>query len=86
MAASGVTQALAAAKSKMSDANALTKSVEGTTPSRFAPKPVGQHADAPYKMARSAKTSSSIMDEAKSAAEGLASKQQNVKEYEDATK
>lgn len=82
MAASGVTQALAAAKSKMSDANALTKSVEGTTPSRFAPKPVGQHADAPYKMARSATPAKDTTD----LGAELRAKSENVKQYEDATK
>ena len=82
MAASGVTQALAAAKSKMIDADAFTKSVEGTTPSRFAPKPVGQHADAPYKMARSATPAKDTTD----LGAELRAKSENVKQYEDATK
>ena len=60
-------------------AEGFTKSVEGSSPSRFAPKPSGQHADAPYTMAAPAKPAPGLGDE-------LGSKARNVKEYEDATK
>ena len=66
----------------MHKAEGFTKSVEGSSPSRFAPKPSGQHADAPYKMAAPAapaKPAPGLGDE-------LGSKARNVKEYEDATK
>ena len=75
---------LAGAQEAMKKANTFTKSVEGTTPSRFAPKPSGQHAAAPYKMAKSAgpKPSSEIQD----TAQGLADKQKNVQDYLDSQK
>jgi hypothetical protein len=58
----------------------FTKSVEGQPTSRFAPKPSGQHANAPYSMAKPpAPKAPNLGDE-------LGSKARNVKEYEDATK
>jgi hypothetical protein len=83
-AASGITQALEGAKNEMSKANNLTKSVEGKVPSRFAPKPSGQHAAAPYKMARS--SGSQPKSEIQDTAESLADAQKNVDEYTNATK
>lgn len=83
-AASGFTQALESAKNEMGKANTLTKSVEGKTPSRFAPKPSGQHAAAPYTMARSA--GSQPKSEIQDTADSLADKQKNVDEYTNATK
>ena len=57
-------------------AEGFTKSVEGVSPSRFAPKPSGQHADTPYSLA---KPKSDLGAE-------LGAKAANIKEYEDATK
>ena len=75
---------LVAAQEAMKKANTFTKSVEGTTPSRFAPKPSGQHADAPYKMARSGgeKPKGEMAD----TAQGIADKAKNVQDYADAQK
>ena len=75
---------LAGAKAALNKANDYTKSVEGTTPSRFAPKPSGQHAAAPYKMARSGgeKPKGEMAD----TAQGIADKAKNVQDYADAQK
>ena len=75
---------LAGAKAALNKANDYTKSVEGTTPSRFAPKPSGQHAAAPYKMARSA--GSKPVGEVQDTADSLADKAKNVRDYEEAQK
>jgi len=55
----------------------FTKEVEGTPTSRFA-KPSGQHANAPYKMAK--------LEPKPGLGDELGAKARNVKEYEDATK
>ena len=55
-----------AATSALQHATDFTNSVEGTpkgTPSRFAPKPSGQHADAPYKMAAPSKPDNGGMND-----------------------
>ena len=61
------------ATSALQHAADFTNSVEGTpkgTPSRFAPKPSGQHADASYKMAAKPK-SYNIGNEAEDAGKGI---------------
>jgi hypothetical protein len=78
-AASGITAALEGAKSTLKEANAKFPS----------PKPSGQHANAPYKMARKASVDTPTSapksnSEVESAAQGLADKAANVKAYQDA--
>jgi len=60
----------------------FTKSVEGTSPSRFA-KPSGQHAEAPYKMA--APKPSGASKEIGDVASGIKWRQEQSKVAHDAT-
>ena len=72
-----------AATSALQHAGDFTNSAEGTpkgAPSRFAPKPSGQHADAPYKMA-----SSGADKEIGDVASGIKWRQEQSKAAHDAT-
>ena len=80
----GVAAKLASASATLKGANDFTRSVTGGKPSAFAPKAPS------YTAARTARksggsSSSTIGDEAKSAAQGLAAKAQNVGDYEKAS-
>jgi hypothetical protein len=71
--------ALNQAINALHNATDFTKSVEGQPTSRFA-KPSGQHANAPYSMAKPP------VPKTPDLGAELGSKAHNVKEYEDATK
>lgn len=85
-----ISKDVASAKAALQKANDLTKSVEGSTPSRFAPQ--HEYSKAPYKMAQQAKKSGGLdawiqnklgqpREEGKSVAEGIKANRQNVEEY-----
>lgn len=85
-----ISKDLASAKAAIQKGNDLTKSVEGNTPSHFAPQ--HEYSKAPYKMAQQAKKPGGLdswvqnklgqpRDEGKSVAEGIKANRQNVEDY-----
>jgi hypothetical protein len=73
-----VSKAVAGAKDALANATRFTQSVEGNPTSSFAPKKV----PAPkIPQAKPDKPSYGLVDEARSAAEGIKAKRENVEQY-----